>query len=211
MRVETISVGKPAVVPWDKNKVVTAIFKQPVSGKVALDRMNLVGDAQGDLKNHGGPDKAVCIYAASHYPYWEKVLNRPLSYGSFGENLTVSGLTEEDVFIGDIWRIGSATVQVSQPRQPCYKIGVRLNAANLHLQVIETGFAGFYLRVLEEGEIEAGDTVTLVERLNADYTIRELHNCLFHKNCTSDEWTRLANIPELAEPWRKAFRKKISN
>jgi len=147
----------------------TGIHKEPVAGPVQVGFTNLAGDEQADLRVHGGPDKAILAYAASHYPAWRSDLQMPeLSYGAFGENLTITGVDESTVRIGDIWHVGTVRLQVSQPREPCWKLARKLRRKDLPQRVVETGRGGWYLRVLHVGTLQAGDTFELIERRHDD-------------------------------------------
>ncbi|RMD61489.1 MOSC domain-containing protein [Candidatus Parcubacteria bacterium] len=177
-RLISIQVGRPrqlgiegAPDPMDR-PWVTSFFKDPVDGPVWLGLTNLAGDGQADRENHGGPDKAVLAYAAAHYPLWRSELGRPdLPFGAFAENFTIEGLTEASVCIGDVYAIGDVRVQVSQPRQPCWKIARRWRIKDLTARVRETGRTGWYLRVLAEGYVEPGLPVTLIERPYPQWTV----------------------------------------
>jgi len=183
--------------PW-----TTGFFKTPITGKIFVGRANLAGDGQADLKHHGGIDKAVLAYSADHYPDWRRILNKPdLPYGAFGENLTISGLDEETVHIGDIFTIGSVTFEVSQPRQPCWKLARRWRMNELVPMVIANGHTGWYLRVLEEGEIEAGMPVRLLERRNPDWPIMRANRILHHHKKDLALTLQLAAVPRLADAW----------
>jgi MOSC domain-containing protein YiiM len=150
----------------------SSIVKELINGPVRLGETNLAGDQQADLSVHGGPDKAVNVYSADHYPLWQAELNLPdFGYGAFGENLVVAGLTEDAVCIDDLYRVGEATVQVSQPRGPCWKIARRWRMKDLTARVDQTGRTGWYLRVLQPGFIEAGQTLELIERPYPEMTI----------------------------------------
>src|SRR5271168_5224037 len=153
--------------PW-----TTGFFKAPVEGPIFVGATNLAGDGQADLKNHGGIDKAVLAYSADHYPKWREELRMPeMPYGAFGENLTIAGLSEESVCIGDILRIGKVTFEVSQPRQPCWKLARRWRMHELTALVVRNGRSGWYLRVQEQGWIEAGMPVDLIDRPNPAWSI----------------------------------------
>ncbi len=187
--------------PW-----TTGFFKEPVEGPVWLGRTNLVGDGQADRKNHGGPDKAVLAYSAEHYPIWRVELNRPdLPYGAFGENFTIAGLTEETVCIGDVYAIGEARVQVSQPRQPCWKIARRWRIKDLTARVRETGRTGWYLRVLEEGYVEAGMPVELLERPFPQWTVARATEIMHRRNEDREAAMALAACPALSAVWRESL------
>lgn len=163
-KIVSINVAKPKTVLYKGKEVSTGIFKKPVEHPVYLSFLNFEGDGQANLVHHGGKDKAVCAYSYEHYSYWEKKLGRSLEYGSFGENLTMIGMVEEEVCIGDIFQLGEALVQVSQPRQPCYKLSIKLSVQDLPNQIQNTGFTGFYCRVLQEGWVEKNSPVRLISR-----------------------------------------------
>jgi MOSC domain-containing protein YiiM len=166
MEIVSINVGLPREVSWKGKTVSTGIYKSPVEGPVKLTTLNLDGDGQADLSVHGGPDKAVYAYPAEHYGFWrEELSDSELSWGAFGENFTTQGLLEEDLNIGDTFRIGSAVVRVSQPRMPCYKLGIRLGRADIVKRFLASRRSGFYLSVLEEGTVQAGDTSTLLTKM----------------------------------------------
>ena len=165
MRVLSINVGLPRRIETSAGPVVTSIFKSPVEGRVALRAYNLAGDRQSDLRVHGGPNKAVYLYPFEHYSYWAQQLpTADLSWGAFGENLTTEGITEETAHIGDQFRIGSAIVQVAQPRMPCYKLALRFGRSDMVRRFWESGLSGIYFSIVEEGELEAGDAITLVAK-----------------------------------------------
>lgn len=160
MRVLSVQVGMPQEVAWHGRMVQTAIFKQPVAGPVAVRRLNLEGDAQADLTVHGGAAKAIYAYPGEHYPAWREELGWPdLPWGAFGENLTLEGLLETDVAIGDRLRIGTAEFVVTQPRQPCYKLALRFNRLDIGKLFMASARSGFYFAVLREGVLAAGDPV----------------------------------------------------
>lgn len=216
MKLVSLQIGRPAehtsIVKDGKDaEWVSSIWREAVSGRVHLGRADLAGNAQADLKNHGGLDKAVCCYSAEHYPLWRSQLNMAetdFAYGAFGENFTLTGLTEDAVCLGDIYTVGPATVQISQPRMPCWKVGRRWERPDLPREMTETGHTGFYLRVLEEGEVGAGDTLTLTERPLPDYTVARLNDALYvHKNDPVQDGD-LARLPLLAEAWRRTFRRR---
>src|SRR5215475_6227487 len=165
MKVVSVNVGLPRTVQWKGKAVSTGIFKAPVSGRVPLRSLNFDGDRQADLRVHGGPDKAVYVYPAEHYAYWHPELaDMTLPWGMFGENLTTEGLDEGALQIGDRFRVGSAEVVVTQPRLPCYKLGLKFGRDDIVKRFLASGRLGFYLRVVTEGEIAAGDEVLALER-----------------------------------------------
>jgi MOSC domain-containing protein YiiM len=174
MKLLSVNVGRPRSVESHGRTVRTAIFKDPVLLRVHVGRTNIEGDRQADLRVHGGPDKAVYAYDLSGYAHWRKALARELPLGQFGENLTVEGMPETEVRIGDVYRVGGALLQVSQPRSPCYKLALRMEMPTFLKPFLESGRTGFYLRVLEEGEIGAGDAIELVSRDPDEVTVAEM-------------------------------------
>lgn len=163
MKIVSINVGLPREVEWQGRSVLTSIFKTPVSGPVRVDRLNLDGDRQSDLTVHGGAYKAVYVYPSEHYPFWREQLREPeLAAGAFGENFTTEGLLETAVRIGDRLRIGSAEFVVTQPRIPCFKLQIRFGRLDIVRRFLRSGRCGFYLAVMREGEVEAGDEIDLV-------------------------------------------------
>ena len=190
---------------------VSGIWKTPVSGRVRLDRVNLDGDGQADLKNHGGPDKAVCCYAAEHYSAWREMIGlseTEFPYGAFGENWTLTGLTERVVCIGDVYDVGTARVQVSQPRMPCWKLGRRWELPSLPLEVRQTGRTGYYLRVLEPGDVAAGDGMALAERPLPEWTVARINRAMYVDKADAALAGELGRLPLLAEAWRRPFRRR---
>ncbi|HEX3372143.1 MAG TPA: MOSC domain-containing protein [Candidatus Acidoferrales bacterium] len=190
--------------PW-----TTGFFKIPVRGPVYVSMTSLDGDGQADLVNHGGVDKAVLAYSADHYPKWRKELQLPeMPYGAFGENFTISGLNEELVCIGDTFRIGAVKFQVSQPRQPCWKLARRWRMHELTGIVVRNGRTGWYFRVEEEGEVEAGMPVTLIGRPNPEWTVARANQILHHMRTDLAATLELSFVPELAEEWVAELRER---
>lgn len=183
--------------PW-----VSAIIKEPVTGAAFLSKTNLAGDAQANTIAHGGVDKAVLAYSAGHYPAWRHELGIGMSHGAFGENLTIEGLSEESVCIGDIYLVGGATVQVSQPRVPCWKLARRWGIRTLTATVDETGRTGWYHRVLAEGNIQAGDAVRLLERPLPDWTVMRATRVMQNRRRDLPAATALARLEPLAQAWK---------
>jgi MOSC domain-containing protein YiiM len=211
----SIQIGKPAnygsedpIDPHDKSWT-TGFFKIPVEGPVFAGTTNLHGDGQADLENHGGVDKAVLAYSADHYPKWRRELGMPdMPYGAFGENLTIAGLSEESVHIGDIFGIGSARFEVSQPRQPCWKLARRWRMHELLGMVIRNGRSGWYLRVLEPGRIEKQMPVTLLGRPNPEWSIARANQILHHHKKDLALTRQLAGVPRLADSWLEELRER---
>jgi MOSC domain-containing protein YiiM len=190
--------------PW-----TTGFFKTPIEGPRFAGKTNLTGDAQADLKNHGGVDKAVLAYSADHYPKWREELRLPeMPHGAFGENLTIAGLSEQSVCIGDIFRVGTATFEVSQPRQPCWKLARRWRMHELVRMVVHNGRSGWYLRVLEEGWIEAQMPVTLIERPNPLWSIARANEIMHHHTTDLRLTLELIGVPELADSWVEELRER---
>jgi MOSC domain-containing protein YiiM len=190
--------------------VSTSIFKEPVPGRLFVRRMSLEGDWQADLRSHGGVNKAVYAYPSAHYAWWSQETSRDdLRPGQFGENLTVEGLTEDTVRLGDVFRIGSALLQVTQPRYPCFKLGIRMDDPHFPRRFLASGRTGFYLRVLEEGEVGVGDGMELVEKSDS-LTVRELWH-LVHVDKGNIEGARLAlRCRTLAPEWREPLEDRLS-
>ncbi len=185
--------------PW-----TTGFFKSPVQGAVWLGATNLAGDGQADLSAHGGPDKAVLAYAEEHYPFWrEELAQTDLPYGAFGENFTIAGTQESDVCLGDIYETDQALVQVSQPRQPCWKLSRRWRRKELTKQAWQNGRLGWYLRVLREGNVEAGDVFALRERPFPQWTIARLLEIRRAPSEHIDAVRELVSCPLLATSWRE--------
>jgi MOSC domain-containing protein YiiM len=174
MQIISINVGLPRDVEWCDQIVRTSIYKAPVTGRVRVDRLNIEGDRQSDLTVHGGVDKAVYVYPSPHYDFWRKELpDFDLQWGAFGENLTTTGLIEDDVRIGDRFGVGSAQFVVTQPRMPCFKLNIRFGRADMIKRFYRSGRSGFYVAVAKEGEIEAGDAISLLSRDVGAITIAE--------------------------------------
>jgi len=188
--------------PLDK-RWTTGFFKAPTRGPVVVRWLGLAGDEQADPRFHGGRDKAVLAYSADHFPEWKKDPDLgALSGGGFGENLTVAGQTEADVCVGDAWRIGDVLLEVTQPRQPCWKLGRRWRRPDLPKQVIAQGWTGWYFRVLEEGTVEAGLTLTLERRVHPAWTIAEANCVMYDKRATAARLRELTSLPELSQAWK---------
>jgi MOSC domain-containing protein YiiM len=195
----------------DESHWTTAFFKRPVAGPVFLGRTNLVGDAQADRVNHGGPDKAVCAYSADHYDHWRRDLNRAdLPCGAFGENFTLRGVTETDVCIGDVWAVGPARVQVSQPRQPCWKMARRWGVHDLPARVVRLVFTGWYFRVLEEGIVEAGLELTLLDRPHPTWTVEAANQVMHHRKADRAVAAELAEVSPLSSAWRESLARRAA-
>lgn len=212
----TIQIGQPATYADDnaadgrERNWTTAFFKTPVAGAVFAGRMNLEGDCQADREHHGGIDKAVLAYSADHYAWWHEQLQHPdLPYGGFGENLTIAGLTEETVCIGDRWQAGDVVFEVSQPRQPCWKLSRRWRIDRLAQQVVASGKSGWYLRVLAEGPIAAGMELRLVERPHPAWTVARASEVMHHCKHDLAAAAELAALPPLAASWKATLGERL--
>ena len=184
----------------------TGFCKGPVVGPVLLGPTNLEGDGQADLVNHGGPDKAVCVYSADHYDDWRRELGLPeMPFGAFGENFTVGGLAEADVCIGDVYRVGEATVQVSQPRQPCWKLARRWRLNDLPARVVKSGRTGWYFRVLEGGVVGPDLPLSPVDRPFPDWTVERANRVMYRGKGDFASMRELASLPALSESWRETL------
>ena len=181
-------------------------------GSVRVDRLNLVGDRQADLVNHGGEDKAVYAYSLDHYAYWQDLLNRDsMPYGQFGENLTVAGLDESKSYIGDHLQIGSTLMAITQPRVPCFKLGIRMENKEMPKLFSKSARTGFYLKVLAEGTVEAEDTIEIVQRGNGAISVNRLFEALFHPRTHNavDVLEQALDVPELSQEWRKQIEDRL--
>ena len=209
--------GTPGAEERDQQPWFSGFIKQPVTGSVELTWTGLKGDGQADLKNHGGPDKAILSYSADHFSDWASSLQRSdVVGGMFGENLTITGLTEEEVCIGDIFAIGSVQVQISQPRQPCWKLARHWKEPQLPKLVVRNGRCGWYCRVLKVGSISTGQTFELITRPHPDWTVRRAHHTMYgnHPNESANldiDRSELAAIETLSESWQIELQKRLGS
>ncbi len=213
MKVVSVNVGLPREVMWHGRAVTTGIFKQPVEGRVALRKLNLDGDRQADLSVHGGKDKAVYCYPAAHYDYWKKELpGRELPMGMFGENFTTDGLMEDSLHLGDRFSVGSAEVVVTQPRLPCYKLGVRFQSDDMVRRFLESGRTGFYFAVMREGKVGAGDEIKVISRDDHAVPISEITQLYIAKRYSEGDVASLRSalrVAALPESWKAYFRERL--
>ncbi len=210
MKVVSVNVGLPREVVWQGKTVTTGIFKQPVQGRVMLRSLNLDGDRQADLSVHGGPDKAVYAYPVEHYDYWRGELpDMNLPWGMFGENFTTVGLLEETVNIGDRFRIGSAEVIVTQPRLPCYKLGIKFGRADMVKRFGTSDRPGLYFAVLQEGEVEAEDAIELISRDENNVTVTDITRLYAREKDNLEMVYRAMQVKALSEGWRNYFQKQL--
>jgi MOSC domain-containing protein YiiM/ferredoxin-NADP reductase/ferredoxin len=205
-RLVSVNVGLPRDVDWHGRTVHTAIWKSPVPGRCRARRLNLEGDGQGDIAGHGGEQRAVLVYQLESYRYWQEQLTRTeFVHGQFGENFTVEGLADDAVCIGDRYRIGSAVFEVSQPRVTCYRVGIRLSEPRMPALLTSAGRPGFYCRVLEEGEVGAGDEIAMVGQAAERMTIAEINALLYSPNHPRDRLERAVALGALSPGWRASF------
>lgn len=203
MKLISVNVGGLTQVKFNGRVVGTGIFKEPVEGRVMAGRRGLEGDRVVDQRVHGGEHKAVYAYPHEHYPVWAEELGRDdLSPGQFGENFTTEGLTEDAVHIGDRFRVGEALLEVTQPRVPCFKLGIKMGDARFPKRFLESMRCGFYLRVIEEGEVGAGDAIELVEPGPEQISIKALYALRFQVPRDREDVKRALTVPALSGEWR---------
>ncbi len=208
MHILSTNIAKPTTILWQGQQVQTGIYKTPTSQTIYLGREDVKGDIVSDRRVHGGEYKACYIFSAEHYPYWQKLYpNLDWDYGMLGENLTISGLNEKHISIGDIYKMGNALVQITQPREPCFKFGVKFGTQKVLKQFIEHGYPGTYLRVLEEGYVTKGNEFTLVEKAQNSLTVHQFFNLLYSK--TKDQALLELAVNNEALPQRKRDKLKI--
>ena len=203
MRVVSVNVGRPRDIVWQGKPVVTSIFKSPVGGRVAVRFLNIDGDEQSDLTVHGGIDKAVYGYPSEHYEFWRRELDdSELPWGVFGENLTTEGLDERSLSVGDVFRVGSTQLMVSQPRLPCYKLAARFGRPDMVKRFLASRRVGYYFAVVVEGEVAAGDSIELLDAATERMTVEELVGLYATKSPDPEVMRRALRLRGLAEVWR---------
>ena len=209
-KILSVNVSLPKEIDFEGQKVRTGIFKEPVEGRVMLRTLNLDGDKQADLTVHGGPDKAVYAYPIEHYEYWRRMFtNIEMSTGMFGENLTVDGLKESEVSIGDVFQIGSSKVIATQPRMPCYKLGVKFGRMDILKMFLASGRSGIYFKVLEEGEVGAGDTIEQIRKDPNGITISDVVRLYASDKEDIKMMRRAVKVEPLPEGWKHYFLEQI--
>jgi MOSC domain-containing protein YiiM len=210
MQVISVNVGQPREVVWKGRTVVTGIFKEAVTGRVAVRRLNLEGDRQADLTVHGGPEKAVYAYPAEYYPFWrEQFPEMDLPWGMFGENLTITGLLDETVHIGDRLQVGSAHLVVTQPRLPCYKLGLKFGRDDILKRFLQSRLTGFYFAVLKEGEVAANDPISLLHRDEHQIKVADITRLYRQDKHNLDLLRRVVSVEALSEEWRVYFLQRL--
>ena len=209
MKLISVNVGLPREVSWKGKIVTTGIFKEPVSARVMVRSLNLDGDGQADLTVHGGLEKAVYVYPFEHYDYWQSELpETELTLGNFGENFTTTGLKEEELNIGDRFGIGTVKLMVTQPRLPCYKLGIRFGRPDMVKRLLASRRTGFYFSVLQEGEVGTGDTLELVSRDKNNITVADITQLYTREQNNPELLHRAAQLEPLPESWRDYFQQQ---
>jgi MOSC domain-containing protein YiiM len=210
-QVLSVNVGRPRAVVWKGRVVVTGIFKEPVAGRIAVRRLNLEGDRQADLTVHGGPEKAIYAYPAEYYSFWrEQFPEMELPWGMFGENLTVEGLLDDTVHIGDRFQVGSALVVVTQPRLPCYKLGLKFGRDDILKRFLKSKLTGFYFAVLKEGEVAAGDPIRLLHRDEHQVKVADITRLYREDRRNLDLLRRAGAVEALPQAWRDEFLQRLT-
>ena len=210
MQLVSVNVGLPQQVDWRGRRIRTSIWKDPVEGRIRVNRLNLEGDQQSDLSVHGGMEKAVYAYPFEHYEYWGREFpEMDLPPGAFGENFTTEGLLDEDIKIGDRLRVGTAEFLVTQPRMPCYKLAVRFGRTDMVKRFLRSGRPGFYLAVLREGDVARGDPVEFIDRSDHDVTVAQIAALYTGDADNQNLLRRAVGLPALPESWRDYFRKRL--
>jgi len=210
MKIISLNVGLPRLVLRDEEPVSTGIFKEPIDGRVMMRTLNLDGDRQADLSVHGGPSKAVYVYPAEHYDFWKRELpEMDLPWGMFGENFTTTGLFETEINIGDKFRIGTAEVMVTQPRMPCYKLGLKFGRPDIIKRFLQSERTGFYLAVLKEGEVGAGDEFETLARDTNDVRVSDITRLYTREKHNATLLRRAIQVEALPESWREYFQHQL--
>src|SRR5579862_8431160 len=205
-RLLSVNVGLPRDVTWNGKTVRTSVWKTPVDGRRMVRKLNIDGDAQADLAGHGGEHRAVFVYQMDSYHYWERFLGRnDFTFGQFGENFTVEGLPDNEVCIGDRYRIGNAEFEVSQPRVTCYRVGIRMNEPRMAALLVAHRRPGFYLRVLQEGEVGAGDDIVKIADGPERLSVAEVDALLYLPGHSREQLQRALRIPALSPGWQASF------
>ena len=207
----SLQVGTPRKLDFHGRAWESAIFKAPTPQRLRLETTNLDGDKQYNLKYHGGPDKAVCCFSAEHYPYWQNEfgMGEAFTYGAFGENFTLAGLPESAACIGDIYAVGTARIQVCQPRMPCINVARKWDRKDMPRRMEELGHTGYYLRIVQTGEVGAGDDLTLLERSCPDVSIHLINRAWYQDESTPEQDERLSRLPLLAASARRVFQRRL--
>jgi len=210
MKIISINVGRPQLVIWNGEPVSTGIFKEPLAGRVMLRTLNLDGDRQADLTVHGGPEKAVYAYPAEHYDFWKRELpDMELPWGMFGENFTTEGMSETEIHVGDKFRVGSAELMATQPRMPCYKLGIRFGRTDIIKRFLMSERSGIYFSVLKEGEVGAGDEFELLEKNASGVRVVDVTRLYSSDKKNVDLLRQAIASDALPSSWREYFQKRL--
>jgi MOSC domain-containing protein YiiM len=211
MKLLSVNVSPPREVVNGNKTVKTGIFKEPIDRRVMLGTLNLKGDGQADLVGHGGIYKAAYAYSVENYDYWKRELGRDdFAFGQFGENFTVEGMMEDEVHVGDVFRAGGALIEVTQPRVPCYKLGIKMGLRGFEKKFLASGRVGFYLRVLEEGKVGAGDILDRVRTDPVRMTVREICHLLYFDPENLEGASKALRIRALSPGWRQSFEERLA-
>jgi MOSC domain-containing protein YiiM len=211
MKLLSVNVSPPREVVNGNKTVKTGIFKEPIDRRVMLGTLNLKGDGQADLVGHGGVYKAAYAYSVENYDYWKRELGRDdFAFGQFGENFTVEGMMEDEVHVGDVFRAGGALIEVTQPRVPCYKLGIKMGLRGFEKKFLASGRVGFYLRVLEEGKVGAGDILDRVRTDPVRMTVREICHLLYFDPENLEGASKALRIRALSPGWRQSFEERLA-
>jgi len=210
MKLISVNVGLPREVTWKGKTVTTGIFKTAVKGPIELRRHNLEGDKQADLSVHGGPTKAAYVYPLQHYDYWRKELPElDYSWGNFGENFTIDGIDEESVYVGDEFRLGSAQVVVTEPRMPCFKLGIRFGRADMVKRFLSSQRTGFYFGVVEEGQVQAGDELELLNKHPDELSVADVTRLYSTEKTNQKLLKKAISVLVLPQSWRDYFEHQL--
>ena len=207
-RILSVNVGRPREFDYRGRAARSAIWKSPVSGRVAVRGVNLDGDDQADRQAHGGPDKAIYAYAVEDARWWTSEMGRPFAHAEFGENITTDGIEVNDALVGERWAIGSTVLEVSEPRVPCWRLGVRMNDPTFIRRFTQALRPGAYLRIVAEGDVGAGDAIRVLERPDHDLTVRDVFRIYTRDR---DECGRLIDVPQISEAWKRWARETLRN
>ena len=207
MVVESLNIGLPKKEVFYGKEITTGMCKRPVSVPLRLKKRGFDGDGVADTKNHGGVDKAVCVYSLDHYPYWEETLGIRLPAAAFGENLSVSNLAEDTVCIGDVFQLGTAAVQITQPRQPCNTLATRYGRNDLVKLVVTSGFTGFYFRVLQEGIVEMGTSLVLMEKNPQEISVAFANRIFHHDRKNREGIEAVLGVSALSKSWQSSLQR----
>lgn len=209
-KINSINIGLPAKVTLPEGQpLYSGISKLPTSEKIYLNALGFEGDGVADNKNHGGPDKAVCAYCLDHFPFWKKEIGKKLSPGAFGENLSVTGLLETDIHLGDQFKIGDAVIECSQPRQPCYKLNKKFDISDMVHRVQNSGFTGYYFRVIQPGWVQSGMDMALIKEGSGEVSIESANRLMHRDKLNYKKMKQIIEETLLSERWKQTFKTRL--